>query len=72
MNTNVVFRKGKEITDKASSGYGDVDLVAENLMTNDLAAVGVSGWHRERLTTSYAKIYGDRLFDITSRLAERG
>ena len=40
-----------------------------NPKTGDKAVVGVTGWHTERITPSYVKDWGDRLFSFVSPLA---
>jgi len=70
VQTDVPYFKPKGQTGKKSSGYGDIDLIVTNpKTTSDNAIVGVSGWHTERITPSYAKDWGDRLFSFVSPLA---
>ena len=60
--TDVKYLKSKERTGKKSSGYGDRDLIVINPTTGDKAIVAVSGWHTERITPSYVRDWGWRLF----------
>lgn len=69
VRTRVPFNKPKEKTGKKSSGYGDIDLIVTNPKTGDRAIVGVTGWQTERITPSYAKTWGHRLFSFTDPLA---
>ena len=69
VQTDVLYLKPKEQTGKKSSGYGDIDLIVTNPKTGDKAVVGVTGWHTERITPSYVKDWGDRLFSFVSPLA---
>ena len=69
VQTDVLYLKPKEKTGKKSSGYGDIDLIVTNPKTGDKAVVGVTGWHTERITPSYVKDWGDRLFSFVSPLA---
>jgi len=69
VQTDVLYFKPKEKTGKKSSGYGDIDLIVTNPKTGDKAVVGVTGWHTERITPSYVKDWGDRLFSFVSPLA---
>lgn len=62
VRTNVKFLKKKEVTGKKSSGYGDIDLAVINPNTGERAIVAVSGWHTERITPSYVRDWGHRLF----------
>jgi hypothetical protein len=69
VQTDVLYLKPKEKTGKKSSGYGDIDLIVTNPKTGDKAVVGVTGWHTERITPSYVRDWGDRLFSFVSPLA---
>jgi len=69
VQADVLYLKPKERTGKKSSGYGDIDLIITNPKTGDRAIVGVSGWHTERITPSYAKDWAQRLFGFAGRLA---
>ena len=69
VQADVPYFKPKEKTGKKSSGYGDIDLIVTNPKTGDRAIVGVSGWHRERITPSYVEGWGGRIFDFVGRLA---
>jgi len=62
--TDVKYFKSKEWTGKKSSGYGDIDLIVINPTTGDKAVVAVSGWHTERITPSYVRDWGWRLFSF--------
>lgn len=69
VKTNVQYLKPKEKTGKKSSGYGDIDLIIANPKTGEKAIVAVSGWHTERITPSYVKDWGHRLFEFLNKLA---
>lgn len=69
VQTDVLYLKPKGKTGKKSSGYGDIDLVILNPETGDKAIVGVSGWHRERVTPSYVEGWEGRLFSHLHPLA---
>ena len=69
VQTNVQYLKSKEEIGKKSSGYGDIDLIIVNPKTGEKAIVGVSGWHTERITPSYVKDWGHRIFSFLSKLA---
>jgi hypothetical protein len=69
VQTDVLYLKPKGKTGKESSGYGDIDLVVINPKTGDKAIVGVSGWHRERITPSYVEGWEGRLFSHLHPLA---
>lgn len=69
VQTDVLYLKPKGKTGKKSSGYGDIDLIIVHPKTGDKAIVGVSGWHRERITPSYVEGWGGRLFSFVSPLA---
>ncbi len=68
VRTDVPYLKSKNQTGKKSSGYGDIDLVLMH-PNGYKAIVGVSGWHRERITPSYIEDWEDRLFSFVSPLA---
>jgi hypothetical protein len=68
VQTDVLYLKSKEQTGKQSSGYGDIDLVLMH-PNGDKAIVGVSGWHREKITPSYVEGWDGRLFGFVSPLA---
>ena len=69
VQTNIQYLKRKEETGKKSSGYGDIDLIITNPKTGEKAVVGVSGWHTERITPSYVRDWGHRLFGFLNKLA---
>ena len=69
VQTNVQYLKRKEETGKKSSGYSDIDLIIMNPKTGEKAVVGVSGWHTERITPSYVRDWGHRLFGFLNKLA---
>lgn len=69
VQVDVPYLKPKEKTGKKSSGYGDIDLIITNPKTGDRAIVGVSGWHRERVTVSYMEGWDGRILDFVGRLA---
>lgn len=69
VQTDVLYLKPKGKTGKKSSGYGDIDLIIVHPKTGDKAVVGVSGWHRERITPSYVEGWEGRLFSFVSPLA---
>jgi len=69
VQTDVLYLKPKGKTGKKSSGYGDIDLIILNPKTGDKAIVGVSGWHRERVTPSYVEGWQGRLFSHLHPLA---
>lgn len=69
VQTDVLYLKPKGKTGKKSSGYGDIDLIILNPRTGDKAIVGVSGWHRERVTPSYVEGWEGRLFSHLHPLA---
>lgn len=68
VQTDVLYLKSKKQTGKQSSGYGDIDLVLMH-PNGDKAIVGVSGWHREKITPSYVEGWEGRLFSFVSPLA---
>lgn len=69
VQTDILYLKPKGKTGKKSSGYGDIDLIIVHPKTSDKAIVGVSGWHRERITPSYVEGLEGRLFSFISPLA---
>lgn len=52
VRTNVAYKRRKEETGKASSGWGDLDLLAWHPNGTRLL-VEVKGWHTEDVTPSY-------------------
>ena len=70
VRTRVPFNKPKEKTGKKSSGYGDIDLIISDPKNEKKPAiVGVSGWHMYKMTPSYDRALGHRLFSFVSELA---
>ncbi len=52
VRTDVIVEKRKEQTGKKSSGYGDIDLLAEH-PDGRRYLVEVKGWHTERIAPNY-------------------